>query len=172
VTSYLRNPQYRRLSSASVEVHCSGSSESRFRSFSFLRFSCITKPLSIGVSCWLERMRNSRCGDRSRVPRVRCAPTNAAASRTRRTKSIDEFVYWDVRHELSPTGGSVQHSLSPIKAGYGAKRNARSPKRCCRANFCESVQSVLIRSPGLQAIGNGAATVLPWPRSMSCRKKP
>jgi hypothetical protein len=26
--------------------------------------------------------------------------------------------------------------------------------------------------PGLQAIGNGAATVLPWPRSMSCPKKP
>ena len=41
-----------------------------------------------------------------------------------------------------------------------------------KAKRRESLQSVLIRSPGLQAIGNGAATVLPWPRSMSCRKKP
>jgi hypothetical protein len=51
-------------------------------------------------------------------------------------------------------------------------RSEIAEARCCRASSCESLQSVLIRSPGLQAIGNGAATVLPWPRSMSCRKKP
>jgi hypothetical protein len=43
-----------------------------------------------------------------------------AASGTGWAKPIDEFISGDVWHELAPTGGSVQHSLSPMKAGYGA----------------------------------------------------
>ena len=42
------------------------------------------------------------------------------ASGTGWAKPVDEFTSGDVWHELALTGGSVQHSLSPMKAGYGA----------------------------------------------------
>jgi hypothetical protein len=42
------------------------------------------------------------------------------ASGTGRANPVDEFTSSDIWHELAPIGGSVQHSLSPIKAGYGA----------------------------------------------------
>ena len=42
------------------------------------------------------------------------------ASGTGWANPVDEFTSGDIWHELAPIGGSVQHSLSPIKAGYGA----------------------------------------------------
>jgi hypothetical protein len=101
-----------------------------------------------------------------------------AASGTGWAKPIDEFINGDVWHELAPTGGSVQHSLSPIKAGYGAVIShsilVEAQSDSIRANLRGRGQSPLFRrlkfTPkplnriGFEGVGAGAfeAFELAW----------
>ena len=54
-------------------------------------------------------------------------------------------------------------------AGSGTQTGVSSPARCSLARLIASRRSVLIRSPGLRGINDGATTTHSCPASLSCR---